>query len=38
MDEAPGIESFTMESDPPIMPDENGQYPIVFPGDYNPFA
>jgi myo-inositol 2-dehydrogenase / D-chiro-inositol 1-dehydrogenase len=37
-DEAPGIESYTMESDPPIMPDANGQYPIVFPGEYNPFA
>jgi hypothetical protein len=37
-DEAPGIENFTMDSDPPIMPDENGQYPIVYPGDFDPFA
>jgi hypothetical protein len=36
--EAPGIENFTMDSEPPIMPDENGQSPIVYPGDFDPFA
>lgn len=29
---APGIEDFTMDSDPPVMPDENGQYPVAMPG------
>lgn len=38
VDEAPGIENYTMETDPPVMPDEHGQYPIIFPGEYDPFA
>jgi hypothetical protein len=38
IDEAPGIENYTMETDPPVMPDKNGQYPIVFPGEHDPFA
>jgi len=29
---APGLESFTMDSDPPVTPDENGQYPVAMPG------
>ncbi|UCG49594.1 MAG: Gfo/Idh/MocA family oxidoreductase, partial [Phycisphaerales bacterium] len=29
---APGIENYTMDSDPPVMPDENGQYPVAMPG------
>ncbi len=29
---APGLENFTMESNPPVMPDENGNYPIAMPG------
>lgn len=29
---APGLEDFTMESDPPVMPDANGQYPVAMPG------
>jgi predicted dehydrogenase len=29
---APGLESFTMDSDPPVMPDENGRYPVAMPG------
>ncbi len=29
---APGIEDYTMESDPPVMPDENGRYPVAMPG------
>ncbi len=36
--ESPGIENYTMESTPPVAPDENGQYPIAVPGLYNPFA
>ncbi|MBL9153004.1 MAG: gfo/Idh/MocA family oxidoreductase [Verrucomicrobiales bacterium] len=29
---APGVEMLTMESDSPLMPDENGRYPIPEPG------
>ncbi|NNE90032.1 MAG: Gfo/Idh/MocA family oxidoreductase [Verrucomicrobiales bacterium] len=29
---APGVENLTMESDSPLMPDENGCYPIPEPG------
>ncbi len=29
---APGIEQFTMESVPPVTPDEEGRYPVAMPG------
>jgi predicted dehydrogenase len=29
---APGLEHYTMDSDPPVMPDANGNYPIAMPG------
>ena len=29
---APGLDDFTMESDPPVMPDDNGHYPVAMPG------
>jgi hypothetical protein len=29
---APGLESWTMDSDPPVMPDDEGQYPVAMPG------
>ena len=29
---APGLDDFTMESAPPVMPDESGQYPVAMPG------
>jgi len=29
---APGLEDYTMDSDPPVMPDENGKYPVAMPG------
>jgi hypothetical protein len=29
---APGLDDFTMESDPPVMPDANGNYPVAMPG------
>jgi predicted dehydrogenase len=29
---APGLEEFTMDSDPPVMPDTNGRYPVAMPG------
>lgn len=36
--EAPGIENFTWDSTPPVVPDEDGVYPGAIPGIYNPFA
>ncbi|TWU58608.1 Inositol 2-dehydrogenase [Rubripirellula tenax] len=37
---APGIDSFTMQSEVPASarPGENGMYPIPVPGKYSPFA
>ena len=29
---APGLENFKMDSEPPVTPDENGQYPVAMPG------
>jgi predicted dehydrogenase len=29
---APGLATMTMESDPPVMPDTDGNYPIAIPG------
>jgi len=29
---APGIENFTMDSDPPVKPDAQGRYPVAMPG------
>jgi len=29
---APGLDSYTMESDAPIMPDDQGRYPVAMPG------
>ncbi len=29
---APGIENFTMNSNPPVMPDNQGNYPVAMPG------
>jgi predicted dehydrogenase len=29
---APGIDQLTLESDAPLMPDEDGKYPIPYPG------
>ncbi len=37
-DLAPGIDSYTLKSQPPVMPDDNGLYPIPVPGVYTPFA
>lgn len=37
-DLAPGIDNYTLQSDPPTMPGENGEYPVPVPGKYNPFA
>jgi len=39
-DLAPGIDSFTLESEVPASarPDESGVYPVPVPGKYSPFA
>jgi len=29
---APGLDNYTMASDPPVKPDSNGNYPIAMPG------
>ncbi len=29
---APGLDAYTMESNPPAMPDAQGRYPIAMPG------
>ncbi|MFA5192520.1 MAG: twin-arginine translocation signal domain-containing protein [Verrucomicrobiia bacterium] len=29
---APGLENFTMDSKPPVVPDEKGNYPVAMPG------
>ena len=29
---APGLDDCTMDSLPPVIPDENGNYPIAMPG------
>lgn len=35
---APGIDGYTLDTDPPTMPDENGAYPHPVPGKYSPYA
>ena len=30
---APGLQNFTMESNPPAMPDTGGRYPVAMPGE-----
>ncbi len=37
-DICPGIDSYTMDTEPPTMPDKDGYYPVPVPGKYNPFA
>ena len=29
---APGLDHYTMDSNPPVMPDAQGHYPIAMPG------
>jgi len=29
---APGLDSYTMDSDPPVKPDDQGGYPVAMPG------
>ena len=35
---APGIDNYTLSSEPPTKPGANGEYPVPVPGKYNPFA
>ncbi|CAD72345.1 MAG TPA: gfo/Idh/MocA family oxidoreductase [Rhodopirellula baltica] len=37
-DLCPGIDEYTLESTPPTLPGENGEYPTPTPGKYSPFA
>ncbi len=37
-DLTPGIDTYTMESVPPCVKGEDGNYPVPVPGKYNPFA
>lgn len=32
LEQAPGLEQFTWESNPPVMPDAQGRYPYAIPG------
>ncbi len=36
-DLAPGIDNYTLKTDPPTMPDDDGKYPVPLPGVYSPF-
>ena len=29
---APGLDKYTMDSNPPVMPDAQGRYPVAMPG------
>ncbi|EMI16634.1 oxidoreductase domain-containing protein [Rhodopirellula maiorica SM1] len=35
---SPGIDEYTLESDPPVMPGPDGEYPVPVPGKHSPFA
>ncbi len=37
LEQAPGLDQFTMDTDPPVMPDADGRYPIAMPGITNAF-
>lgn len=37
-DLCPGIDQYTLKSQPPTVPDANGLYPVPVPGVYNPLA
>ena len=32
---APGLDDYTMDSDPPVKPDAQGRYPVAMPGQTN---
>ena len=35
---APGIDDYTIDTQPPTFPGEDGKYPVPVPGKYDPFA
>ena len=35
---APGIDEYTLDTPPPVVPNEEGLYPVPLPGIYDPFA
>ena len=37
-DLCPGIDDYTMDTDPPTMPGEDGKYPVPVPGQHVPFT
>lgn len=37
-DLAPGIDDYTLNTPPPVVPGPDGKYPVPVPGQYNPFA
>jgi hypothetical protein len=37
-DYAPGIDDYTWDTTPPVVPRDNGEYPVPAPGVYRPFA
>ena len=37
-DYAPGIDDYTWDSTPPVVPDGESEYPVPAPGIYRPFA
>ena len=37
-DYCPGIDSYTYDTQPPVMPDGDGKYPVPLPGVHNPFV
>jgi predicted dehydrogenase len=37
-DLCPGIDDYTLETDPPAMPGEDGKYEVPIPGKYNPYS
>lgn len=32
IEQAPGLDKYTMDSNPPVMPDKDGKYPVAMPG------
>ena len=37
-DYAPGIDDYTFSTTPPVVPGENGEYPVPAPGTYRTFG
>lgn len=35
---APGIDEYTLQSEPPVIKDSDGKYPVPIPGKWNPYV